>query len=75
MKRLGRKRFTHQDVIDKLNRLLQTLPPIDVRSLSRQFNTNHRIDVMAILHEQAATGVIKLTGTGRKGSPVIVSKA
>jgi hypothetical protein len=64
-----------QSINDKLFLLIRDKAPIRLRSLLQQFSSLDVKQVANLIREWEAQGAIKLTGTGKRGNPVIVKNA
>ena len=64
-----------QSINDKLFLLIRDGAPIRLRTLLQKFSSLDAKRVETLIKEWEAQGAIKLTGTGKRGNPVIVENA
>lgn len=59
----------------RLAKIIDTLAPMRLRSLPGHFGMRDRAEVNSLVKKWAEQGVVKLTGTGKRGNPFIVRKS
>jgi len=69
----GRLRHTQEQLVLKMFATITANQPITLRALARKFSMNHRTMIENLCKQAAAYGTLSMTGTGRKGSPFVVS--
>src|SRR5271166_4290194 len=68
-------KYTSVDALTgALHSVIRSDLPTTLRQIRRSFSSGQRDIVEAILRDFANQGLVQITGTGRKGSPVMISR-